>query len=205
MGLRNALYATISGWRLVVYALVGLLAFWVGAKAINGLFPGNEVLQVYQAHHRVPVPVEVPVTKTVTRWKTERIEVPVQVFVPTEKEAAKVEKDFGFTIQPTDKTLGIFDVPRAPRGGKAWVRLDEEGSTRFSFVENKAPFLELGGEWRIGVGASFDQDRKIGYEAELKKDLLTIKGDWHLSAAARASLVDSETDVKALVRLERSF
>lgn len=112
-----------------------------------------------------PKPIIIPQTKVLTKVRTVTKNVPVQVFVPTEKEAEKIEKKTGLpvveTVKAGDQLLGIWETPKAFWGGNAMATLLADGSTRFTFIANKRPFFELGGVREI----------KFGFEKSLNTDV----------------------------------
>jgi hypothetical protein len=103
-----------------------------------------------------PVPVKVETVKWMTKVKTEKVEVQVEVIreVP-----AKVEKQllgFGINLKELhaeNKELAkILGVPRAPHGGEMALTVNTgSGEIEGIFKPKQAPFIEFGGMREVGM------------------------------------------------------
>lgn len=180
------------------------VVYWIGRR-----FP-TDILTVATSMQTRPIAVEKEVIRQVTKWETRTVEIPVIVREPTPKQAEKAEKDTGIPI-PTfveagDRELGIFPVDPAPHGGNAYVGIKADGNTRFVFAPRRPPVFELGGPWRLSAGVGVDQGQELQAEVELRKDLLTVRGQWHVGVVGRiGGRRGGETDVRGLVQVGKSF
>jgi hypothetical protein len=138
---------------LAAVVVGGLAAYGWIAPFIHG--PDFSLATIYQPK---PAPVKVETVKWLTKVKTEKVTVPVEVIreLPA-KEAAHLEKDFGLKLDllhAENKELAkVLDVPKAPNGGEMALTVNTAtGAIDGVFSATRAPFFHLGGMREIGVG-----------------------------------------------------
>ena len=139
--------------------LVGLP---VGALIGAGLFfwiMGAEGGRFHQQAKIAARPVEaLPTTRSI-QWPeriTQSESGPVVLRVPSEKEAARVTKDYD--LQPGEldhyRILGEHDLPRMEWGGSVLSGLDENGRLAVHVKPNPEPLIELPARWTFYAEAA---------------------------------------------------
>lgn len=124
-----------------------------------------------------PVPVKIETVKWLTKVKTERVEVPVEVVreVPAKLEK-RLESDFGLKLSDlraeNRELVDVLGIPKAPRGGELALTINKEsGKIDSVFRPKAAPFLELGGIREAGLEYDAISESATGY---YKQDLLRL-------------------------------
>jgi hypothetical protein len=134
-------YATVK-------ALLALVAVLAGVGWLHSWYTKPIGQTIYRDK---PVPVRVEVPKEVIKWQTKVVTKEVKVYVPTEKQAAKFEQQFGFSPKDRD-ILAIGTIPVAPEGGAVAVSvLREGGQAEITFTPKAKRFLQFGGIREVAI------------------------------------------------------
>ncbi len=97
-----------------------------------------------------PVPVKVETVKWLTKVKTERVEIPIEVIRTVTPAQEKRLSEFGIALPQLasehKQLLRVFDIPKAAYGGELAVTAStESGRVDGVFLPKRAPFIALGG------------------------------------------------------------
>jgi hypothetical protein len=162
-------------FNLTFIVILAVGALWLVAQ-VKSYIKGPD-LALTTIYRPKPVPVPVTEVKWMTKVKTERINVPVEVYrdvpAPVEK---RLDKDFGIKLdllRAENKELAkIVDVPKSPHGGAMAITVNTgSGAVEGIFRPNAAPLIEFGGIRE--VGADYEPLAKVagGY---YRQDLLRV-------------------------------
>lgn len=199
----SKLSAALSLSKIVFYAVL-LLAILAGYGWLKAYLVGPD-LAVTTLYKVKTVPTVVKETKESVRIKEVRVEVPVYIKVPTEKEKERIEEKYqGSGVDLDVETLlGEWFGPKSPWGSSILVTKGADDHVKVTVLPKERPFFQLGGARGIGAGVG-QSNLGISWRLFYEQDIVRVGPVWINGEASFGDLGNGQShwrvEAKAIVR-----